>query len=69
MKLINPFDFIFEILIASKCDEEVGLPQLADYGHTVLIQLLEIAGATREVGAQDDAPTKQSLTSTSRKRL
>ena len=52
-------------LNACEGDEEVGLPQLAHNGHTVLVQLLQVARAAGEARAQDDSPPEQSLTSKS----
>ncbi len=54
-------------LVACESDEEVGFPQFAHNRHTVQVQMLQVSGAARKVGAQDDAPSKQSSTSTSLK--
>ena len=41
--------------VAGKGDKEVRLAQLPDYGHTVLVQLLQVPRATREGRPEDDA--------------
>ena len=51
--------------VAREGDKKVGLPELPHNGHTILVQLLQIAWAPRKRGAKDDSPTKKAGTSTS----
>ena len=49
--------------VTSEGDKEVGLPQLPNNGHPVLVELLQIARAPRKLRPKNDAPTKKSMAS------